>query len=132
MIQPRCDQCRFWGEDEKSGSCLRYPPVPALDQDGMGVEAVLDSCAGWMWPKTTGESRCGEFQQAVLADARSVSVLGLSIRSRKCMTRLGISTVGELCQRSWDELLECKNFGVTALNEVREKLQLLGLKLRDE
>jgi len=31
-----------------------------------------------------------------------------------------------------DELLECKNFGVTSLNEIREKLVSLGLKLRGE
>ena len=38
------------------------------------------------------------------------------------MTRLGIQTLGELVNRSGDELLECKNFGITSLNEVREKL----------
>ena len=31
-----------------------------------------------------------------------------------------------------DELLECKNFGVTSLNEVREKLRELNLKLKNE
>jgi len=31
-----------------------------------------------------------------------------------------------------DDLLECKNFGVTSLTEVREKLDQAGLKLRGE
>ena len=31
-----------------------------------------------------------------------------------------------------DELLECKNFGVTSLNEVRDKLQALNLKLKND
>jgi len=31
-----------------------------------------------------------------------------------------------------DDLLECKNFGVTSLNEVREKLADLGLKMRGD
>ena len=44
------------------------------------------------------------------------------------MIRLGISTIGELLRRTGDELLECKNFGVTSLNEVREKLTAGGLK----
>jgi DNA-directed RNA polymerase subunit alpha len=35
-------------------------------------------------------------------------------------------------RRTGDDLLECKNFGVTSLNEVREKLTALGLKLRGE
>ena len=48
------------------------------------------------------------------------------------MIRLAINTLGDLCRRTGDDLLECKNFGVTSLNEVREKLTALGLKLRGE
>ena len=53
-------------------------------------------------------------------------------RARKCMVRLGLTTVGELLRRTGDDLLECKNFGVTSLNEVREKLTAQGLKLRGD
>ncbi len=63
---------------------------------------------------------------------KPVTDLNLSVRARKCMIRLGISTVGELIRRTGDELLECKNFGVTSLNEVREKLTASGLKLRGD
>jgi len=42
------------------------------------------------------------------------------------------ATVGELVQRSGDDLLEAKNFGMTSLTEVREKLVQLGLSLRGE
>jgi DNA-directed RNA polymerase subunit alpha len=69
-------------------------------------------------------------EQALLS--RPISELSLSVRARKCMARLGINTIGELLRRSGDDLLECKNFGVTSLNEVREKLNLHGLKLRGE
>jgi len=69
-------------------------------------------------------------EQALLN--RPVSELNLSVRARKCMIRLGINTVAELVRRTGDDLLECKNFGVTSLNEVREKLSLHGLKLRGE
>ena len=54
------------------------------------------------------------------------------MRARKCMVRLNIQTVGELVRRTGDELLECKNFGVTSLNEVREKLTQYGIKLRGD
>ena len=37
-----------------------------------------------------------------------------------------------LALRPGDELMEAKNFGVTSLNEVREKLTALGLKLRGD
>lgn len=63
---------------------------------------------------------------------RPIGDLNLSVRARKCMVRLGLSTVGELVRRTGDDLLECKNFGVTSLNEVREKLAVHGLKLRGD
>ena len=69
-------------------------------------------------------------EQALLA--RSISELNLSVRARKCMIRLGINTLADLIRQTGDDLLECKNFGVTSLNEVREKLTTLGLKLRGE
>ena len=61
-----------------------------------------------------------------------MSDLNLSVRARKCMTRLGLTTIGELIRKSADDLLECKNFGVTSLTEVREKLTQAGLSLRGE
>jgi DNA-directed RNA polymerase subunit alpha len=69
-------------------------------------------------------------EQALLS--RPISELNLSVRARKCMIRLAINTMGDLVRRTGDDLLECKNFGVTSLNEVREKLTVLGLKLRGE
>ena len=69
-------------------------------------------------------------EQALLS--RPISDLNLSVRARKCMIRLGLSTIGELVRHTGDELLECKNFGVTSLNEVREKLTGHGLRLRGD
>lgn len=63
---------------------------------------------------------------------RPISDLNLSVRARKCMTRLGITTIGELVSRTADELLGSRNFGVTSLNEVRAKLAENNLKLRND
>jgi DNA-directed RNA polymerase subunit alpha len=71
-----------------------------------------------------------EQEQAVLN--KPVTDLNLSVRARKCMNRLGINTLGDLVQRTADELLESKNFGMTSLNEVREKLQQFNLTLRGD
>ena len=71
-----------------------------------------------------------EQEQAVLG--KSVSELNLSVRARKCMNRLGINLLSDLINRTADELLESKNFGMTSLSEVREKLQTLGLSLRGD
>jgi DNA-directed RNA polymerase subunit alpha len=69
-------------------------------------------------------------EQAVLN--KPVTDLNLSVRARKCMNRLNITTLGELIQRTADELLEAKNFGMTSLNEVRDRLQQHNLKLRGD
>jgi len=61
-----------------------------------------------------------------------ITELNLSVRARKCTTRLGINLVGDLVRRTAEDLMECKNFGVTSLNEVREKLAERGLKLRGD
>ena len=78
----------------------------------------------------TSTDNLSEQEQAVLN--KPVAELNLSVRARKCMNRLGISTLGELIQRTADELLESKNFGMTSLNEVREKLRQYGLTLRGD
>lgn len=63
---------------------------------------------------------------------RPISDLNLSVRSRKCMTRLAIQTIGQILQRTPDELLASRNFGVTSLNEIRQRLAEMNLKLRND
>jgi DNA-directed RNA polymerase subunit alpha len=87
---------------ERAGGDLRSEPIEELSQE----------------------------EKALLA--KPISDLNLSVRAKKCMTKLGIQTVGELIVHTGDELMECKNFGVTSLNEVREKLAELDLKLKNE
>ena len=48
------------------------------------------------------------------------------------MARLDLNTVGELIQKTSDELLSSRNFGVTSLNEIRAKLGEMNLKLRND
>src|SRR5215218_2958940 len=61
---------------------------------------------------------------------KSVGDLELSVRSRKALQRLNINSVGELAARTEDELLGCKNFGTTSLNEIKQQLGTFGLNLR--
>ncbi|MEZ6127861.1 MAG: DNA-directed RNA polymerase subunit alpha C-terminal domain-containing protein [Planctomycetaceae bacterium] len=63
---------------------------------------------------------------------RPIGDLNLSVRSRKCMNRLAIQTIGQLVGRTPDELLASRNFGVTSLNEIRQKLSEMGIKLRND
>ncbi len=59
-----------------------------------------------------------------------VSELKLSVRSRKCLQRLGIATIGELVIKTENELLESKNFGQTSLSEIKGRLTEMNLALR--
>ncbi|MGE3821237.1 MAG: DNA-directed RNA polymerase subunit alpha C-terminal domain-containing protein [Isosphaeraceae bacterium] len=94
---------------------------------GMALEAGERAA---MDPRHEPVEELSQEEKALLA--RSIGDLNLSVRARKCMTKLGIQTVGELVMHTGDELMECKNFGVTSLNEVREKLDELNLKLKNE
>ena len=69
-------------------------------------------------------------EQAIMN--RPIGDLNLSVRSRKCMNRLAIQTIGQLVSRTPDELLASRNFGVTSLNEIRLKLGELDIKLRND
>jgi DNA-directed RNA polymerase subunit alpha len=61
---------------------------------------------------------------------KNVADMELSVRSRKALQRLNINTVGELASRTEAELLGCKNFGHTSLNEIKQQLATFGLGLR--
>ena len=56
--------------------------------------------------------------------------LVLSVRPYNCLKRAGINTVGDLLQRTEEEVVNVKNFGRKSLDEVKEKLAALGLELR--
>lgn len=58
-----------------------------------------------------------------------ISELKLSVRASNCLEAENIVSIRELVNYSEDALLEVRNFGDTSLNEVREKLAELGLRL---
>ncbi|MFP5331890.1 MAG: DNA-directed RNA polymerase subunit alpha [Acidimicrobiia bacterium] len=60
-----------------------------------------------------------------------IEALDLSERPRNCLRRAQIKTVGELVQRTGDDLLNITNFGQKSLEEVVAKLDELGLSLAD-
>lgn len=64
--------------------------------------------------------------------SKPIDELELSVRSRKCMDRMGIASIGELCAKSESELATAKNFGRVSLNEIKKKLQENNLTLRQD
>lgn len=72
-------------------------------------------------------------------DKKQASVLGMtieeldfSVRSFNCLKRAGINTVEDLINKSEDDMMKVRNLGRKSLEEVINKLESLGLSLRDE
>ena len=61
---------------------------------------------------------------------KNINELQLSVRARKCLSNLNIKTTGELVNKTEDELLGCKNFGLTSLVEIKKVLDEMGIALR--
>jgi DNA-directed RNA polymerase subunit alpha len=60
---------------------------------------------------------------------RSVEELELSVRSANCLQNANIQLIGELVQRSEQDMLKTKNFGRKSLKEIKEILTSMGLSL---
>ncbi len=61
--------------------------------------------------------------------AQPIEDMDLTVRSYNCLKREGVTTVGELVQKSEDDLLEIRNFGQKSIDEVKAKLEEMGLGL---
>ncbi len=59
-----------------------------------------------------------------------LSEIEFSSRSRKCLQRLNLVTIGDLIMKTEAELLATKNFGLTSLNEIKQRLAEYNLTLR--
>jgi DNA-directed RNA polymerase subunit alpha len=60
---------------------------------------------------------------------RSVDELELSVRSANCLQNANIALIGELVQRTEQDMLKTKNFGRKSLKEIKEILGTMGLSL---
>jgi len=60
---------------------------------------------------------------------RSVDELELSVRSQNCLQNANITLIGELVQKTEQDMLKTKNFGHKSLKEIKEILIGMGLNL---
>jgi len=61
----------------------------------------------------------------------TIEDLDLSVRSYNCLKREGVASVGELLDKTEQDLLEIRNFGSKSVDEVKEKLAELGVALKE-
>lgn len=83
------------------------------------------------FPDEPQQERREEPAHALLNDNlfRSVDELEFSVRSQNCLQNADIKYIGELVQKSEQEMLKTKNFGHKSLNEIKEILREMGLEL---
>lgn len=77
-----------------------------------------------------GGLEAGSDVQMTKLYAMPIEELDLSVRPYNCLKRAAINTVGDLMQRTEEEIVSVKNFGRKSLDEVKEKLTQLGLSLK--
>lgn len=58
--------------------------------------------------------------------------LDLSVRAFNCLKRAGVNSVGDLINKSPEEMMKVRNLGKKSLEEVIGKLEALGFKLNDD
>ena len=63
--------------------------------------------------------------------ALPIEDMDLSVRSYNCLKREGVDTVGQLVQKTEQDLLDIRNFGQKSIDEVRDKLIEMGLSLAE-
>jgi len=60
----------------------------------------------------------------------TIEELELSVRSYNCLKRAGLNTVGDIIEKTEEEMMKVRNMGKKSLEEVKQKLASLGLSLR--
>jgi DNA-directed RNA polymerase subunit alpha len=110
-------------------------PAQALSSAGSTLKALFEQFADY---DLTGPGGIVIDPKEVLSSigvdpVRSTSIDGLelTVRTFNCLKREGIETVGELMDRTEQELLEIRNFGSKSVDEIREKLAELGVGIRE-
>ena len=61
---------------------------------------------------------------------KQIEDLDLSVRSYNCLKRASIHSVRQLVEFSENDLLNIRNFGVKSIEEVKDKLESMGLSLK--
>jgi DNA-directed RNA polymerase subunit alpha len=111
----------------------RINPDDALKQASSILKHHLD-----VFDRVSDESFEFENQQSEVSEEQnklrkllnmSVNEIELSVRAANCLNNANITTVGELAMKTEQEMLKYRNFGKKSLNEIKDKLEALGLSL---
>ncbi len=110
--------------------------ITARDAVSLGARILMDhfmlftDLSESMGSHATVVERSESHQDKVLE--MTIEELDLSVRSFNCLKRANINTVEDLISKSEDEMMKVRNLGRKSLEEVINKLELMGLTLTGE
>lgn len=114
------------GEYERALSCLRR--VLAVNPNHVRARLFLKDVESSVGMVIDEDHQKRSDSQSKLRDT-PISEFELSVRSRNCLKKMNINTLGDLLRITEAELLAYKNFGETSLNEIKALLASRNLKL---
>ncbi len=110
--------------------------ITARDAVSLGAKILCDhfslftDLSNTMGSKTTVVEKADKQRDAVLE--LTIEELDLSVRSFNCLKRANISTVEDLISKTEDDMMRVRNLGRKSLEEVINKLEMMGLSLASE
>ena len=108
----------------------RIAPNDALEKAAKILKDHLKPFLGSQAGEGDALSNISEEEQKLFKTlTQDVEVLDLSVRAMNCLNNAGIKLLGDLCMKSESRMLKYRNFGKKSLDEIKEKLEALGLSL---
>ena len=110
--------------------------ITARDAVSLGAKILCDHFALFtdlsdnLGDKPTVVEKAADDRNKVLE--LTIEELDLSVRSFNCLKRANINTVEDLISKTEDEMMKVRNLGRKSLEEVINKLAMMGLHLADE
>ena len=107
----------------------RISPRNALEEAARILRDHLQPFLGAQMADSDRDSFTEEESQLFKLLSRDVETLDLSVRAMNCLNSANIKLIGELCTKTESRMLKCRNFGRKSLDEIKEKIEKLGLQL---
>ena len=110
--------------------------IAARDAVSLGARILCDhfmlftDLSETMGNKSTVVEKSPDIRDKVLE--MTIEELDLSVRSFNCLKRANINTVEDLISKTEDEMMKVRNLGRKSLEEVINKLAMMGLSLANE
>ena len=107
----------------------RISPRSALEEAARILRDHLEPFMGPRIGKPTKPELNEEEMKLFKLLSRDVEMLDLSVRAMNCLNSANIKLISELCTKTESRMLKYRNFGKKSLDEIKEKVEKLGLEL---